>query len=474
MKRSIIFGERDFQTVQRHLWRDDGEEHAVILGVGVCRTETQLRLLVRRVLPVRDEDFIPTGTGYHLRSRAIADACLQLAQEGLGYVSVHNHPGAGDQVRLSEPDRQSNRLAYPTILDLLNGQPVTSLVFGKHSAAGEVWEPEQRPRPLSSIRVIGRRIEDWFPSPASSPYRGTADERYARQVLMFGDAGQEMLAHTSVGVVGVGGGGSVLVQQLAHLGVGTIIGIDEDVVKRLNLSRIVGSRPLDAEKGTKKVAAMRRMVRAIDPKIRFVGIDGDVTRLDIAKRLRDCDFLFVATDNLRSRNVVNQLAYQYLIPAIQIGVKVESDPGTGEVLQIHGMVRTMLPDLGCLKCHGAISPAVLAREQLSPAERKAQDYTNEPDLEDPSVVTFNSVVASMAMTDFQMLRTGLYADVLGDSFPGVPQVLNLQHRRWLPLTREWHEVEHQQNPRCRTCGRLDGSAYAAGDRWDLLPCRAVS
>jgi hypothetical protein len=322
---------------------------------------------------------------------------------------------------------------------------------------------------LDGVRVVGRRILDLCPSPAAAP--AATDERFARQVLMFGSAGQAILARTTVGVVGLGGGGSVLVQQLAHLGVGTIIGVDLDVVKRLNLSRVVGSRPRDAVLGLKKVAVMRRLVRSIDPKVRFVGIDGDVTDLEVALKLRDCDFLFCATDNLRSRNVVNQLAYQYLIPAIQIGVKVESDRATGEVLQIHGMVRTMLPDLGCLRCHGAINPAVLAREELTPEERRAQDYTNEPELDDPSVITLNSLAASAAATDFQMLRTGMFPDSPRSLFPDLPDVLKLHHRMWLPLTREWQELTPQREATCRTCGRHEAGAYGFGDRSELLPCR---
>ncbi|MHB9035018.1 MAG: HesA/MoeB/ThiF family protein [Armatimonadota bacterium] len=463
MKSSIVMSETDYIHVHRHLWRDDFEEHAAILGVSVSKTGTQLRLLVRNVLLVPDEFFVPGRCGYHLDARFISDACLQLQGEGLGYVSVHSHPLSDDTVGLSNADIESNRRSFPATLDLVNGRPVASLVLGYRAAAGEIWGVGKEPHPLDFFRVIGTRITDYVPEPVrrTRPYH--VNERHQRQAMMFGKDGQEILRRTCVGVVGLGGGGSVVVQQLAHLGVGDIIGIDDDVVKKVNLNRIVGSRPADARMRRKKGVVLKRLVRSIDPKVQFTHVDGDVTKLAVAQQLLDCDFIFCATDNLRSRNVINQLCYQFLIPGVQIGVKVETDKATGEVIQIHGNVRSINPTVGCLACHGAINPAVLSKELLSPEARRAQDYTNEPDVEDPAVISLNSGVASMAVGDFQMLFTGL--------FPDLPEVLNLHHRMWLPLTREWLDVPDNRNESCRICSRGSGSMYALGDQWQLMPVR---
>jgi tRNA A37 threonylcarbamoyladenosine dehydratase len=68
-----------------------------------------------------------------------------------------------------------------------------------------------------------------------------SDDRFDRQVRLFGPAGQARLRALHVAVVGAGGGGSILVEQLAHLGVVTITAIDFDMVKRHNLSRIMGA-----------------------------------------------------------------------------------------------------------------------------------------------------------------------------------------------------------------------------------------
>lgn len=62
---------------------------------------------------------------------------------------------------------------------------------------------------------------------------------------MFGARGQAVLREMAVAVVGAGGGGSLLVQMLGHLGIGRIVVIDYDVVDETNLSRIVGAGPGD-------------------------------------------------------------------------------------------------------------------------------------------------------------------------------------------------------------------------------------
>ena len=99
-----------------------------------------------------------------------------------------------------------------------------------------------------------------------------------------------------VGVLGAGGGGSILIEQLAHLGVGQITAVDPDIVKRHNLSRIMGASERDAREKRKKVHVARDHAQRIDPSIHFNAIDGDIGHFHVARRLFDCDYLLLATD----------------------------------------------------------------------------------------------------------------------------------------------------------------------------------
>ena len=136
-------------------------------------------------------------------------------------------------------------------------------------------------------------------------------------------------------------------------------------------------------------------------------IAGDVARDSVAKVLRDCDFIFLAADSMRARLVVNALAHQYLIPAVQMGAKIR--PGDcGKLEDAMCAVRHIRPGTGCLWCNGLIDPTQLAIEAKSDNERKEQAYgVQEPN---PSVITLNAVAAAHAVNDFLFdflgLRTG--------------------------------------------------------------------
>ncbi len=224
-------------------------------------------------------------------------------------------------------------------------------------------------------------------------------------MLLFGAAGQARLRGLHVGVLGAGGGGSILIEQLAHLGVGQITAVDPDIVKRHNLSRIIGASERDAREKRKKVHVARDHVQRIDPSIRFNAIDGDISHSHVAHRLLDCDYLLLATDTATARLVANAIAQSFLIPLIQIGAKVELRAG-GEIEQIYTAVRPVLPRHGCLSCAGLIDPILLQQEAATPEQRAQQNYLGQENVADPSVTTLNAAAAAGALNALLMSVIG--------------------------------------------------------------------
>jgi hypothetical protein len=177
----------------------------------------------------------------------------------------------------------------------------------------------------------------------------------------------------------------------------------------------------------------------------------------VARRLLECDFLFLATDTMQSRHLFNQAVHQYLIPGAQIGAKVPVKKGV--IGDVRVVVRPVMPDAGCLWCGGAISPAQLAREALSPEERERQRYVEDAGVHEPSVITLNALGASQAVNDLLFMFTGMYE----------PST-RLRGRFQWARRREWEDIGNKPDPLCRHCGRGPKSAYARGD--DLgLPTR---
>jgi molybdopterin/thiamine biosynthesis adenylyltransferase len=245
------------------------------------------------------------------------------------------------------------------------------------------------------------------------------------------------------------------VEQLAHLGVGEIVAVDFDRVAEHNLSRIVGASAKDARRGTKKVEVARRLVSRIDPSVRLIAVDGDVVDRHVAELLTRADFIVLATDSHLSRLVVNAIAHAHLIPAVQIGAKVDVRPD-GSIEQIYCAVRPILPPDGCLHCAGVIDPLALHRETATKEERVAQDYLGEDSgVVDPSVITLNAVTAAAAMNVLLFSAVGFGQDGLG------------RHRIHTPADGEWLKLRVERQDTCPWCSLASHSQFARGDSASL-------
>lgn len=455
MSFELVIDGRMMERLRGHLFQPDRDEHAAIVLAGVDRNGALTRLLGRELHRVPAESFAPGQHGYRqIVPRFVAEQASRAADEGLAYVAVHSHPGATGAVALSRDDRAAHARLFPHLADLTKA-PVVGIALGTHSASGEVWTGRDAFVDLDSVRVIGPALEVLRASQDTAPAGIAA--RFDRQARLFGAAGQRILGGMKVTVVGAGGGGSMLIEQLAHLGVGALTVIDFDVIKDVNLSRIVGATKGDACERRKKIDVLRRLVKTIAPECVYTGIDGDFNDLNVVETVLDTDFIFLATDTMSSRLVLNAVVHQYLIPAIQIGAKVDLRPDHA-IGQIYVAVRPVFPSHGCLYCNSLIEPMRLQAEYRTAEEEVAQNYLNEPEIVDPSVVSLNGIAASHAVTTMLLVATGLAEPKL------------LDHRLFFPSDGQVLTVHPRHQPDCPFCGE-SSQTYARGGSPDTLPVR---
>jgi hypothetical protein len=280
-----------------------------------------------------------------------------------------------------------------------------------------------------------------------------------------------------VGIIGLGGAGSLLNEWLAHLGIGEIVGIDFDKLEPSNQPRVVGSRSSDAQVflSTMKWSAMRRLGRYLakfkakvaervaqraNLGIRYYAVIDNVTRRDAALLLKAADFIFLCADSAQARLVFNALVHQYQIPGIQVGSKVPVDKETGEIGEIFAVSRPVLPYAtgGCLLCNGLISAAKLQDEALTEQERKRQAYVEDELVSAPSVITLNAVAAAQAANDFLLGYFGLFTSAARRGY-------TMHFCR----ERQWTSVDCKASATCLHCSSSK-SILARGDR-AILPCR---
>jgi tRNA A37 threonylcarbamoyladenosine dehydratase len=472
---SLVMDERLYGELHAHLFPGDGDEHGCVIIAGLAETERGKRLLARQFIPARDGvDFVPGKRGYRaLAGRFVAEAAGRCADEGLVYLAVHNHGGT-DSVQFSHDDMASHVRGYPALLDITNGGPVGALVFAHNAIAGDIWTADGQRHVLHHAQIVGLHPRRLYPQPPMGA--NSIDPMYERQVRFFGEAGQRLLGDLKVGVIGAGGGGSLLLQMLARLGVGHLVAVDPDRMDITNYPRIVGARWRDIAWGmtasknwvirqfgrrlvSPKVYVAQRMAREANRGVIFDALYGNIIDIAVARQLTDTDFLFLATDTMQSRLVFNALVHQYLVPGIQIGAKVKADPATGAVQDVFSVTRLVLPNSGCLLCNGAISSAQLQHEALCENERQRQRYIDGEDIPEPSVITLNALGASQAMNDFLFIMTGLLEPVQSG------------HILISPRERTVKYVRLQRDLECPMCSLSSASLYGRGDRGQL-PCRA--
>lgn len=466
-----------FDQLHAHLFPGDDDEHGAVVTVGVSESERETRLLAREVFLAKDGvDYVAGRYGYRaLSADFVARVSDHCSRHGLGYFAVHCH-GGKDAVGFSRVDLESHKRGYPALLDIVNGKPVGALVFAQNAIAGSVWT-RTGVFELGHSVVVGANIKRLYPEPSCSPI--AANPLYHRQALMFGDAGQEILRRTKVGIIGMGGAGSLINEWMAKLGVGEIVGVDFDKVEPSNHPRVAGTTLRDAQLflstsrwpalrrlgrflAARKVKVARRVARAANPKIQYHAVSGDITVREVALMLKDADYIFLCADSAQSRLVFNALVHQYLISGVQVGSKVPVDKVTGMVGDIFAVARPVLPYAGggCLLCNGLIPADKLQQEALTAEERRAQAYVEEAQITAPSVITLNAVACAQAANEFLLGYLGLLNE---DNPPGY----QMQFCR----EKQWQHVVPVKDANCLHCGNQRASALSRGDS-ATLPCRS--
>ena len=412
---SGLYGE-----LQRHLFPGDGDEHGAVILAGTCQSDRGLRLVARELHPARDGvDYVPGKRGYRmLKAEFIQSKILRARDQRLAYLAVHNHGGT-DSVGFSRTDMASHERGYPALLDVARGMPVGALVFARSAVAGDLWLPGCDRAPLGHAAIVGHRRHLLFPMPETT---AATVGMYDRQSRLFGDAGQELLRRTRVGIVGLGGAGSILAELAGRLGVGEFVLADPDRAEDTNLPRLIGARRRDAVVPSwlprvvadrfrnHKVRMAARNIRRANRDARIEALPRNFLDADVAARFTDCDFLFLAADTMGARLLFNAIVHQYGIPGIQVGAKipVAEDGTVGNVFCVSRMVT---PEQGCLWCNGLINPRRLQDEAVPEVARRGYAYLDDPDVTAPSVVTMNAIACAHAADDFLFHLTGLkYAD----------------------------------------------------------------
>ena len=151
---------------------------------------------------------------------------------------------------------------------------------------------------ISAETGICLRKVEWF-----AIKKGFAPRRYLRNLGTFSYAGQLKLLESTVVLVGLGGLGGQLVEQLGRAGVGKIIAIDPDVVDETNLNRQLLAN--EANLGNQKAYEAKEHLEKINKAVEFTGFRCRLDELS-DEVWEKADLVFDCLDNIDDRLVLAQ------------------------------------------------------------------------------------------------------------------------------------------------------------------------
>lgn len=269
----------------------------------------------------------------HCKSSSSGQNAVQALERATGgqYLGViHSHPADSP-----EPSRQDARAAW----DLLDLNPtLEAAMVGVVTATPHVDGAGQRlrlGRGLLSLHVAERGGDRTTLLPMAVEAI-TEEDAFLRSLHeRVPAAALAALCSRSVTIFGAGSVGSIIAEQLARAGVGSLHLIDPDRVEPVNLSRSVFTT---ADLGRPKVEALADRVRVVNP---LIEVTTSTSRLDdetitpLSGAVANADLVIAATDDPRAQGMIDHLLHRHdvsglfagVLPGAQLGEMVLVLPG---------------------------------------------------------------------------------------------------------------------------------------------------
>lgn len=217
-------------------------------------------------------------------------------------------------------------------------------------------------------------------------------EKYIRQNFL-GNLSQLQIETVKIAIIGYGGGGSHIGQQLLHIGFKNIKVFEDDVVEESNTHRLVGIHyPSDVLGKIPKIEIAKRMAINIQGNNNLKTFN---TKWQLnSDELLECQIVVGCVDSFDERDQLENFCRRHLIAYIDIGMGVQIRPD--EPPQMGGQVIMSRPGGPCMRCLG-----FLTEEKLNDDRSRYGDAGPQP-----QVIWSNGVLASTAVGIIVDIVTG--------------------------------------------------------------------
>jgi molybdopterin-synthase adenylyltransferase len=440
----IALAEDDARLIRQHLL-GGAEERCAVLFCNVAKNARRVRVLVHDIQFPEEADYTRKGKfEAELSPLLVARVTKRARVHKETLIFAHSHPG-DHPPQFSPIDDKGETILAQFLSHRVPASPHCALVV----SAGGLRARSLGSKAEARVVSVGKTRDVLF-DPLES--REKIDETFDRQVRAFGPEGQRQIQKLRIGIVGLGGTGSIVSQQLTHLGVRDFLLVDPDRIETTNLNRIANATHSDLD--ANKVCVAARYIRSVAPHAHIEEIVADVVRDGVARRLLDTDFIFGCTDSHGSRAVLQHICYQYLIPYIDMGVSIVTRHSAVEY--IVGRSQLLAPGLACFACANLLDAGEVRRDMMTERERTEDPYLQgEFRTPAPAVMSLNGTIASLSMSMFLSITTQMPIPARHLIYDGKRSVLR--------------SIEGKPDESCYVCSRT--GAFARGDSMPLLTRR---
>jgi hypothetical protein len=396
--------------------RRDTENGAIgLLGKRMVGGRLRELLVAQIIWPEAGEVTAPPHRALTFSSRYVRRAHLIVRKARLaGLVTFHTHPLAKSEVDFSPYDDEQDPLLLENLQELWPGTLLSSIVLGEASQRGRLWTSPAEQLALTTLVSVGDRLQylpldGRPPKPAPDP-----SEIFDRAKALTGIGALAQLAKRTVAVVGASGTGSLVCELLARAGCKRILLIDHDVVKLVNLNRILYATSEDAKHLRPKAEVLKRGIESLGLGCEVVSIVGTILDDAVLQRLNEADIVFGCVDKDYPRILLCKYAYQHFVPYIDIGAEIGGDKEG--IVSTDARMNYVATGRWCLRCTGLVDPRRLAFESMTGPERKrkiALGYSDDLLIKQPAVMDLNMRAASAGV----MLLRHLFQPFLLEPLP---------------------------------------------------------
>lgn len=150
-------------------------------------------------------------------------------------------------------------------------------------------------------------------------------ERYIRQLPLVKEDGQFLLAQRKILIVGCGGLGGNLIENMLRIGVGSIVAADGDRFEASNLNRQILST--EQSLGCSKAEAAAARANAVNRQIDFRAVSEPFTEKNGDILVSDCDLVLDGLDNIPDRLLLEDICAKHSVPIVHGAI-------LGELIQV--------------------------------------------------------------------------------------------------------------------------------------------